>query len=280
MISVVLPTYNGQQYIEKSIMSILEQSYTDFELIVIDDCSQDNTWDLLQKMAKTDSRIRIYQNKVNQKLPKSLNIGFSYAQGDYYTWTSDDNIYKKNAFEKMMRIFKEDSEADIVYALFDLINEKGEIFGTVDAETCDSKRIYEKNPIGACFLYKKEVHEKLNGYDVNKFLVEDYDFWLRANRYFNYRLIEEVLYEYRCHNGSLTAGYSDKIELETVKRIVQEIEEHSCNKKEIIMACKRVIPPLYRFNEKILVKKCFKMLKKVSVYEYLKLYFKIKVHRK
>ena len=100
-ISIILPTYNGQLYIREAIESVIKQIFKDWELIIVDDCSSDNTLDIIKEYEKLDSRIRVIHNEVNKKLPASLNIGFSYAKGEYFTWTSDDNLYLPSALYRM-----------------------------------------------------------------------------------------------------------------------------------------------------------------------------------
>ena len=102
LISVVLPVYNGAAHMAASIDSIINQTYTNWELIIVNDCSIDETLAVATKYAKTDSRIKVVSNEVNLKLPMTLNRGFDEANGDYYTWTSDDNMYKPNAFQKLV----------------------------------------------------------------------------------------------------------------------------------------------------------------------------------
>ena len=82
LVSIVLPTYNGQKYIKDAIDSVLAQSYQNWELIIVNDCSQDNTLKIINEYAQKDSRIKIINNDVNKKLPASLNIGFEAAKGD------------------------------------------------------------------------------------------------------------------------------------------------------------------------------------------------------
>lgn len=84
-ISIVLPTYNGERYLKQSIESILGQTYTDWELIVVNDCSTDSTQEIIDFYRKKDTRIRTIFNCTNQKLPESLNIGFREAKGEYFT---------------------------------------------------------------------------------------------------------------------------------------------------------------------------------------------------
>src|SRR5436190_21740360 len=90
-VSIVLPTYNRAKYLKLSIDSCLIQTFKDFELIIVDDCSKDETPQTIKSY--TDPRIRYHRNESNQRLPRSLNIGFSLAKGEYLTWTSDDNFF-------------------------------------------------------------------------------------------------------------------------------------------------------------------------------------------
>ena len=97
LISIVLPIYNGEKYMRKSIDSVLAQTYANWELLIVDDGSTDNTAIIAQEYAANDSRIRYYKNSENMRLPKTLNRGFSLAWGDFLTWTSDDNYYYPTA---------------------------------------------------------------------------------------------------------------------------------------------------------------------------------------
>lgn len=83
LVSVLLPVYNGERYLEQSIRSVLEQTYENLELIIVNDASTDNSLYIAQNLAKDDSRIRIITNPENLKLPKSLNKGFENANGLY-----------------------------------------------------------------------------------------------------------------------------------------------------------------------------------------------------
>lgn len=151
-VSVVLPVYNSSKRVGKAIESVLVQSYDNIELIIVNDCSTDNTMEVLQSYANNDSRIQFYENKVNKKLPRTLNNGFSYATGDYLTWTSDDNTYKSNAIEKMVQYLDEHPNIDLVYSDFDIVN--------LDGTFRETKRVFEpdelrfRNAVGACFLQK------------------------------------------------------------------------------------------------------------------------------
>ena len=171
LVSIVLPTYNGERFLEQSIQSCLNQSYRNIELIIVNDCSTDESEKIINSF--NDERILYVKNEVNQKLPNSLNIGFKKASGAYYTWTSDDNYYHIDAIEKMVQTL-EATISDIVCAPYFTIDVNNKITGSRIVGR--GENILLDNIVKACFLYKQEVHVKLEGYKSELFLVEDYDY--------------------------------------------------------------------------------------------------------
>lgn len=220
MISIVLPTYNGEKFIRQSVDSIISQTFKEWELIIVDDCSTDNTYAIAKEYSEIDSRISIIRNEANQKLPASLNIGFNKASGAWFTWTSDDNVFKPEALEIMQEALINENTIDFVFSDYSIIDPDDYIL--FDVQTGPEKEIFLKNNIGACFLYKRELHQVLKGYNKEKFLVEDYDFWIRAYEKFKFRHIDQNLYYYRIHNSSLSAERKESIRAATILLL----EEH------------------------------------------------------
>lgn len=214
-VSIVLPVYNGASNLCYAIDSIINQTYCNIEIIAVNDCSTDGTPEILKKYAEKDSRIVIINNPSNMKLPRSLNIGFENATGDYFTWTSDDNIYKKDAIQKMVEYLQFDKNVDMVYANYTQIDGEGAVIGTV--ELPDIKMLPFGNVVGACFLYKREIARLVGSYDADAFLAEDYDYWIRAWKVGNIVHLNEYLYLYRRHAGSLTSTKHDMIQMQTYK---------------------------------------------------------------
>ncbi len=208
-VSIVLPVYNGGVRVGQSIDSILSQTYTNFELILVNDCSTDNTLQIFEKYAKLDNRIIVINNPVNLKLPLSLNIGFENACGDYFSWTSDDNLYKKNAIEKMVTALEKNREFCMVYANYTAIDSAGRSIQDVFLQ--EPQCMAMGNVIGACFLYTKDIARKVGGYDPSLFLAEDYDYWIRILRTGKILHIPDNLYYYRCHPESLSETKKDII---------------------------------------------------------------------
>ena len=176
MISIVLPVYNGERYLKKSIESCLNQSYRNWELLIIDDGSTDRSAEIAKEYVQIDSRVHYYRNEHNLKLPKTLNRGFSLASGAYLTWTSDDNYYYENAFEKMVQALEKE-KSDFVFAACSIINEQDKQVDMISAPTDYRSAIWDYNFVGACFMYTRKVYEIVGEYDANLFLCEDYDYW-------------------------------------------------------------------------------------------------------
>lgn len=235
-VSIVLPTYNGERYLRQSVDSILAQTYKDWELIIVDDCSTDKTAEIVDMYCESDSRIRIIHNTHNQKLPQSLNNGFAVAKGQYLTWTSDDNLYLQDALAVMARYLDEHKDVYMVRGAMESIDKSGDIIG--QSEPYSNEKMYEVNCLGACFLYRREVREKVGDYAVDMFCVEDYDYWLRTLAYFGEIVpIDKILYQYRRHESSLSMMKREEVRNQLTKlRIchLDRIFEALCDKKDVL----------------------------------------------
>ena len=208
-ISLVLPVYNGERYLAEALDSIFAQTFTDFEVIAVDDQSTDATPAILADYASRHSNLRVLRNEENAKLPATLNRGFAQARGEWFSWTSDDNVLDPDTLE---RLYAEATAgtADVYYADFRIIDATGQVMQT--HRVGEPHEIVTGNPIGCCFLYRREVDAKLGGYNEALFGVEDYDFWLRAaRRGFSFAAIHDEMYSYRRHEGSLTATRAKQI---------------------------------------------------------------------
>lgn len=182
---------------------MLSQSYSNIELIIVNDCSTDNTKEILEYYQQKDSRVLVVNNEVNLKLPSSLNEGFKRATGTYYSWTSDDNQYHREAIKTMVDALEKNREYDLVYCDHNIVD----INGTFISASCKQEPDFLKyvNCIGACFLYRKSIAEKVGEYKKEYFLAEDYEYWLRIYLNGKMKHIPQILYDYSIHESSLTA---------------------------------------------------------------------------
>ena len=169
MISIALASYNGSKYIREQLDSILSQTYQDFELIICDDCSTDNTWQILEEYAQKDCRIKIFKNEKNLGFKKNFEKAISLCSGEYIATSDQDDIWDKEHLRLLKEIIKNDVAA-AGEAL--LVNEKGESLNRlmtkdvsgyeldVDSVRKLSHLMFCSNPFsGAVSMFKKEVFD-------------------------------------------------------------------------------------------------------------------------
>ena len=220
LVSIVLPVYNGARFLRESIDSILNQTYTNWELLILDDCSTDDTPAISMEYAQKDNRVHYYRNEKNLRLPGNLNRGFSLSAGEYLTWTSDDNLFRPIALERMVNALESNPDIELVYASYQIIDENGVQKQVFEADPHGQDHILGSNVVGACFLHTRNVYEQVGDYDVNLFLVEDFDYWQRVMMKFRALAIAEVLYDYRWHDASLTSTKNEKRFAELLEKML------------------------------------------------------------
>lgn len=211
IVSIVLPCYNGAGFLAQSIDSVIAQTFTDWELIIVNDCSKDNSLDIMQQYAEKDSRIRIIDNEHNLKLPGALNRGFREAKGKYLTWTSHDNRMGPTMLEEFVNYLDANPDKGLVTACYAAFSLKA------------GEQLYEVHhpdpqlylPLFNCvcyaFMYRREVLETVGDYDTTLFLVEDYDYWVRIWLKYPIGKIYKVLYYTGVGDDTLTLSRKKEI---------------------------------------------------------------------
>jgi glycosyltransferase involved in cell wall biosynthesis len=215
-ISVVLPVYNCERYLEKAIQSVLDQTFTDFELIIINDGSTDKTE--FNILSFTDHRIVYVKNPQNKGLIYSLNRGIEMAQGQYIARMDADDICLPERLEKQKNFLDEHPGIAMTACLAMLIDEKGREKGIrkEDKKTTSPLQIRRKMPYENCIAHptvmmRSGVFKKLL-YKPNQKNIEDYDCWLRLlNRGYAIQKMEVPLLLYRTHEESVTNVHLRKI---------------------------------------------------------------------
>ena len=235
LVSVIMPAYNAEKYIEKAIMSVVNQTYTNWELIVIDDGSKDSTSEIVEKLAKKDERIAFYANEKNIGVARTRNRGFDLAKGEYVALLDSDDIWLEEKLEKQLALFSE-TDADIVYTSYGIVDVEGKKYKEdylVPPQT-DFEKMLGENHIGcSTVLLKKSVTEK---YRFNEnFYHEDYVLWMQLLKD-GHRAhgLTEVLVQYRFYPGSRAANklksaqkrwiiYREYLDLPFVKSVVSVV---------------------------------------------------------
>lgn len=200
LVSVIMGAYNCENTIEKAVQSIQNQTYSNWELIICDDCSTDNTWGVLSNIAKDDERIVLLQNSLNKHLAASLNRCLSKANGEYIARMDADDESLPTRLEKQVCFLNENLEYDCVGSSMLIYDDMGDKYVRKAIEM--PNRNYLKRGVPCwhpTIMLRKRVYDLLDGYSVNKNTTraEDLDFWFRfyAKDYLAYNL-REPLYRY------------------------------------------------------------------------------------
>lgn len=181
LVTVIMPNYNGRRFVEQAIDSVIAQSYRNFELIVIDDCSTDDSLHLIQKKAAEDDRIRIVRLKQNSGVANARNAGIKEARGEYIALLDNDDLWVADKLERQLKIAKKG--ADIVYCSYDFIDEKNQQIKKpflVPPET-NFHKMLSSNVIGCSTCFIKT--ELMQGHPFrSEFYHEDYVLWMELLR--------------------------------------------------------------------------------------------------
>ena len=211
-VSIIIPVYNAEKFIESCIESALEQSYKDIEIIAIDDGSIDNSLKILEKF---QGKIKII-HKENGGTATALNTGIREMRGDWFKWLSADDILYPNAVEELIKESQKikDKSNVILYSNYDMIDSDGKIIKQFIEPDYNELPNFSRNVIlldcfygnGITTLIHKSVFEKCGLFDEKIGFQEDYEFWLRCCLLYDCRLhlISKSLAQYRVHKGQLT----------------------------------------------------------------------------
>ncbi|MCM3511380.1 glycosyltransferase family 2 protein [Carnobacterium inhibens] len=182
-ISVIMATFNCENTIREAIDSILHQTYKDWELIVCDDCSTDNTYDILQEYEKKNPiKIKLLRNSVNSKLSYSLNRCLKLSSGEYIARMDGDDISKLDRLEKQIKYLQSNTNIQLVGTAMRRFSENGEADVIMPIAKPDKYTLRKTIPFyHATIMTYKYVYDKLNGYTVSKRTIrsQDRDLWFR-----------------------------------------------------------------------------------------------------
>lgn len=220
-VSVIMAVYNGGEYLRLAIDSILQQSFRDFEFIIINDGSQDNSLEVLTEYAKIDDRIRIISRE-NKGLVASLNEGIAEAKTPLIARMDADDICLPERLTKQVEFLHQHEDIVCVGTAQIIIDEDGDELTTLNVPTGD-REIQEKLLQGNCpiehpsVMFRTDVVKALNGYRKEFETAEDYDLWLRIGELGKLANINKPLIKYRYLNSSISAANQSK-QIEATKK--------------------------------------------------------------
>jgi teichuronic acid biosynthesis glycosyltransferase TuaG len=213
IVSVVVTTFERRILLSKTIVSILNQSFNNFELIIVDNYSKYNISQLIKSF--NDVRIKLYQNKNNGIISINRNYGVYKSNSDYIAFCDDDDVWYKDKLQSQMNIFKNNPDLLLNSTLALKKGYKSSIFeanfGILYRKyTLDKDCLIKLNPIiFSTVILKKSVFLKLNGFSESKDLVsvEDLDLWLRIMDIGKISILNEILINYLIHDNNTTNSF-------------------------------------------------------------------------
>ncbi len=223
LVSVLIPCYNVENYVAESVSSIIEQTYTNLEIIIVNDCSSDNTSSKLQELADKDNRIKIYNNATNLKLIKTLNRGIELCRGKYIARMDADDISFPTRIEKQVAFLEQNSDYDVVSSMFYTFR-TGKLKYNLyrNPKTYEELQAYILFRSGICHpavMIRRTLFSDLGLRFEEKYLhVEDYALWSKAVYCTKLANIDEPLLYYRVHEYQVST-LNEKKQIENKKEV-------------------------------------------------------------
>lgn len=213
-VSVVIPTYNRANLVSRAIQSVLNQTYQDFEIIVVDDASKDDTKIVVNNF--NDDRIIYVQHEINKGGGASRNTGIKKAQGDYIGFLDDDDEWLPEKLEKQIIKFQHSSEkVGLVYSGFFYVLEKNDkimsevypsLSGNVYVELLKGCILGSPTP-----LIKKSSFQKAGLFDEELPSCQDWDMWIRISKYYEFDFVPEILAKHHVHGKQISVNLDSKV---------------------------------------------------------------------
>ena len=201
-------------FLKDAVESILNQTYKNFEFIIVDDASVDNSWDYLKNL--NDHRIKLIKNKKNLGLAASLNKALKVAKGNYIARMDADDISLPTRFEEQVNYLQKNPSITLCGTWVDLINDKGEKIGEKKYPTEDSKikksLAWYPAIVHPTFMSRKGFYKTLNGYDTDFDFAEEYELMMRAKNKFKMANIPKKLLYWRFWDKRRSREFWDKME--------------------------------------------------------------------
>ena len=271
LVSILMPVYNTAPYLREAMDSMLSQTFSDFELIVLNDCSPDNAEEILDTY--DDPRIVRYKGEKNVGLSNVLNTGIDISHGKYIARMDSDDISLPNRFQVQVDYLERHPEIDLVSAAMQLFGGRDEVWiREQDPEKVKINALFHSPVLHASSVWRKDAFEK-HGLRFRQEMVpaEDYDLWTRAMlKGLKLVNLPDVLYQYRIHDAQSTLQTEKSAEkCRIVQRNYLKTALPSLSLKYIESFPKRLMPVFFAnlkdgfFDKKLLAKRLFKMSGKV-----------------
>jgi len=194
LVSIVIPAYNAEKTVIETLESVINQVYKNIEVIVINDGSTDNTFNIVQEFASAHSNIKVF-SKSNEGLPETRNYGFQYVSGEYLVFLDADDLLDATYVSSCIKEYHNNSQLDIVHTQTQLFERET---GVLQSEDYSKEAILRTNCFTATAMMKSSNFKAIGLYDTNLKFAEDWEMWIRMTAQFdNVYKINKPLFYYR-----------------------------------------------------------------------------------
>lgn len=251
-ITVLMPVYNGERYLREAIESILNQTFKNFEFLIINDCSTDGSREII--LSYNDERIRLIDNQVNMGQTKSLNKGLRIARGRYIARIDQDDISLPERLRLQAKVFHDNPELSVIGSSAIFIDGEGEKidYWNASSEIEDIMvNIFFNNPIcHSSAMMKREEVLALGGYDERYLCSQDFELWSRFIRK-GYKIsnIEEYLVKIRKHENSALVGFKNREMIKEISTIIFENINHFTEVNLSLEDCHKISRIVYCLDD-------------------------------
>ena len=224
LVSIIMPSYNTASYVKDTVQSVFDQTYPNWELIIVDDCSPDNTDEVVAPFL-SDKRIRYLKNEVNSGAAVSRNRALREAKGKWIAFLDSDDLWMPAKLEKQIRFMKE-NDYHFSYTNYEEINEAGEVTGV---HVTGPRRITKTGMFNYCWpgcltvMYDREKVGLIQIADIKK--NNDYAMWLKVCKKADCYLLNETLAQYRKGRIGSVSTQSIKTMIRWHYKLFREAEE-------------------------------------------------------
>jgi glycosyltransferase involved in cell wall biosynthesis len=209
VISVLMPVFNAEKYIRQAIESILSQSFKDFELLIFNDCSTDESLSII--LSFEDPRIKVFNSPRNLGYLVHLNNGIKQSRSKYIARMDADDICHPYRFEKQIAFMESHKEFGLLGTWAKICDRDELLKPSTDDLSIRLDQLKMNQFIHSSVLIRKTILEKYNlNYDKELYTAEDYDLWVRISEFCKIGNLSEVLIQYRVHNSQISAVHSDR----------------------------------------------------------------------
>ena len=224
-VTIYITNYNYGAYLEQAIQSVLNQTFTDYELIIIDDGSTDDSKDIIGQYQKYKNIFTIFQK--NKGLNASNNIALNLSRGEYIIRLDADDYFVSQAIELMVSELNRNQDHVLVFPDYYHVDEKGNIIEEIKRhDFTNNVSLFDQPAHGACTMIRTEILKSIGGYDEEFNRQDGYDIWLKISRLYQVKNISLPLFYYRQHQKSITKNESQLFDTRT-----KVIEKNVKNRK-------------------------------------------------